>query len=285
MKQTLITLAVILASALYCAESKPLVLVSIPPQIEAVSSIGCHMVDVTTIVPTGASPETYTPSARQLTQFSKARLFLTIGAPIEKAIVPKIAAAFPSIKIVDGTKGMTLRHMEEQHEGHGHELHDPHVWLSIPNMIAYAKNVADALGGIIPQHKEQFQKSARLYTGKLTELDTTLKAALSQYKGESILVFHPAFGYFLDNAGIHQVSVEKHGKEASGKHIALLRQKVNSIKPKVLFVQPQFNRKNAESIANILDLKITVLDPLPADYSDGMSKLAGTILNAFKQAE
>lgn len=254
--------------------AKPLVLVSIAPQMEAVEAICGSIADVRTIVPTGASPETYSPSPREMMGIAKAQLLLTIGVPFETALIPKIHASFPKLKIVDCHAEMAMLKM--------HDGFDPHVWLSVSNMIIHADNAASALASIMPEHSETFKSNASSYKQKLVVLQERIATLLNPLQGKTVLEFHPAAGYMLNDFGIAQLSVEHHGKDATAKHLSEIADTVKKLQISTMFLSPQSNRKNAEATAQILHLSITIIDPLPAKYIQGMTDMAESIAEHCK---
>ncbi|MBQ6472829.1 MAG: zinc ABC transporter substrate-binding protein [Victivallales bacterium] len=279
-KPVLALLALLLAQAVWSA---PHLLVSIVPQLESVRAIAGDGAVVEALIPPGASPESYSPSAREVARFAKAQALLTIGAPAEVGIVPKLARAFPALRVWDCTRGMRFRAMEEHHHAHGHASghHDPHVWLSTANMLAHADCVAEALAELDPPNAAEYSRRAEDYKAKLKELGRLLHSRLAPFKGERILVFHPAFGYLLDECGLSQLSVEEDGKQGGGRHLAHLAAMVPTLKAKALFTQPQGNRRSAEAAAHVLGVPLLELDPLPAHYTPGMNALVETLCNAF----
>ena len=62
-------------------------------------------------------------------------------------------------------------------------------------------------------------------------------------KGKEVFVFHPAFGYLLDEYGLKQVPIETMGKSPGPRHLALLVHEARQRGVKVIFVQPQFPPK------------------------------------------
>ena len=260
----------------------PHLLVTIVPQLESVRAIAGEEAVVEAVVPPGASAESYAPSARDVAGFAKAQLLLTIGAPVEVGIVPRLQRAFPALRVHDCTKGMRFREIEEHHH-HGHGSgHDPHVWLSIANMLIHADCVAAALAELDPVNAASYRSRAETYKESLKELGRTLQSRLAPFKGERILVFHPAFGYLLDECGLTQLSVEEDGKQGGGRHLAQLAGQVPALKAKALFTQPQGNRRSAEAAARILGVPLLELNPLPERYSPGMSALVETLCTAFQ---
>lgn len=279
MKLLLLTLLACIACH---GTEKIMVITGIAAQNEAVKEIGDNFVYVESLLPRNASPETFSPSAKQLAICDKADLFLSINTPMERALLPKIKESFPKLRICDTTEGMNLRAIEgDSHDKHGG--HDPHVWLGIANMKIHAKNVAKALSSAMPHNANAIQSNLNAYLGKLDILEKEINNILLSIQGETILVFHPAFGYLLDSANILQLAVEQQGKEASAKHLTQISQAVKGLKCSLMFVQPQSNPISAAKAASILNRKIVVLNPIPVNYSSDMLELAKTIRSAFPQ--
>ncbi|MBQ2336083.1 MAG: zinc ABC transporter substrate-binding protein, partial [Victivallales bacterium] len=220
--------------------------------------------------------------------------YVTIGVPFEKMVVAKIHANFPKLKIVDGRTGMTFRRMEggahhhgEHHDhdddDHGHEMgeDDPHVWLSIDNMKCHARTVAAVLAEVLPELEHAaIDARAAEYLRELDALSAELKAKLSPLKGTEAVVYHPAFGYFLDDHGIRQKAVELEGKEPGARYLGTVIREAKHDGIRVIFVQPQFNAKAAEVLSHEIGGKVLPFDPLPNEYSDGLRRLADALLEA-----
>ena len=275
------------------AEVRPYaVFVSIGPQLESVTRIGGAAVDVRALVPAGASPETFSPGARVMSALARADLYVTIGAPFESVLLHKVKANFPNLKIVDGRAGMTFRKMEEHHHhGYHHEEddddhdeegeHDPHVWLSIENMKCHARTVAAALAELLPdaEHAAVDARAAE-YLRELDALSADLKSKLTRLRGTEAVVYHPAFGYFLDAYGIRQKAVELEGKEPGARYLGTVIREAKHEGIRAIFVQPQFNAKAAEVLSHEIGGKVLPFDPLPSDYSSGLRRLAEALLEA-----
>ena len=277
------------------AQGKPcVVFVSIGPQLESVMRIGGGKVNAQALVPAGVSPETFSPGAQVMSSLARADLYVTIGAPFEAVLLRKVQASFPNLKIVDGRMGMTFRKIEgHHHHGYHHEgsgedddhdeegEHDPHIWLNIDNMKCHARTVAGALAELLPdtEHAAVDARTAE-YLRELDALSVELKTKLEGLRGTEIVVYHPAFGYFLDEYGIRQKAVELEGKEPGARYLGTVIREAKRDGIRAIFVQPQFNAKAAEVLSHEIGGKVLPFDPLPADYSDGLRRLAEALLEA-----
>ncbi|MDD4540231.1 MAG: zinc ABC transporter substrate-binding protein [Lentisphaeria bacterium] len=271
----------------------PMVLfVSVVPQLEAVQRIGGDAVRVEALVPAGASPEYYQPDARRLVTLSRSRALLCIGAPLEKALLPKVRKNFPGVAVIDLRQGMALRQLtvgevpEAEHDhadGHGHDHGhaagepDPHVWLSVKNMICHAENVIAALCMLDPAGADGYRARGRAYSDELRQLDERLQRLLAPLRGTAVMVFHPAFGYFLDAYGLEQLTVEHEGKEPGARQLAALLRLARAKRVRAIYVQPQFNERSARSLAQSLGVQVRAWDPLPDPYIAGLERMAAVL--------
>ena len=234
--------------------AKPLVIVSVPPQKFILESICQDACDVTVIVPAGASPHTYEPSPKQLQYIADAALWFRIGESFEERLLPLFKGA-----VVDQREGIELL---------GCSCHggaDPHIWLSPVLLKQEARQICSAL------EKElglDFYENLAVLDQKLDSLIEELNAL--SYP-ETILVSHPAFGYFCRDFDIEQLSIEVEGKEPSLKQTAALMEKARGLKK--VFLQEQYSLRGGRRIAKELDLDILFVDPYAEDVVANLSHL------------
>ena len=121
--------------------SKPVFAVSILPQSYFVREIAGDTIDLLVLVGEGQSPHSYEPTPVQIARLSAAKTWVLSGTDFETSFEKKVMSQFPSIKILDGTKGAALRELhdwekelDDHHEGEAHEHDaDRHTWLGKEN--------------------------------------------------------------------------------------------------------------------------------------------------------
>ena len=253
------------------------IFVTISPMVEAVTAIGGAEVEAQTLLPPGFSPESYQPNARMLASLGKADALLTIGVPFEKILLEKLKGAFPNLLVVDGTRGMKYRFFEDGGK-------DPHVWLSASNMLVYANTVAEELCRLRPSQTEHFRARLAAYRKSLQEASDRNRVRLAALKDKVVLVYHPAFGYFLEEYGIAQLAIEEEGHEPTGGTLQQSLRQARSLHVPAIFVQPQFSPRAARTVAKELLCRVLVLDPLPTALTAGLEDLGKTISDAYSPA-
>ncbi|MCF8034756.1 MAG: zinc ABC transporter substrate-binding protein [Desulfarculaceae bacterium] len=267
-----------------------LVGVSIPPQAWLVSAVGGPYVKPLVLLPPGASPATYEPGPRQLASLGGARLYLSIGVPFERSLLPRLAASFPKLKVAPMQAGIKLRRLKGHHRGRdqqhlpGHEpgAPDPHVWLGPGQMMTLAANTARALSALDPAHADEFAANLSRVQARLKGLDARLAHILAPLKGHTVLVYHPAYGYLLDTYGLKQEAVELEGKEPGPRRLAAIVSEAKKEGIRVIFVQPQFSPASARALARAINGVVVSLDPLARDYPANLKAMAEALAKGLE---
>ena len=283
-----VPIAIMFAQASSSSGQKPVIAVSILPQAEFVQKIAGNSISVVTLVGQGASPHNYEPSPRQMTALSTASMWFTIGVEFENALIPKIKALYPKLKIIDTTQGIIYRNLEA-HAHEGEEVHneeesgkDPHVWLGYEAVKAQLAVILDELTVLNPTNKAQYKKNYDSYIQAIDVLFAQLKKDLAPMKGQTVFVYHPSFGYFFDEFGINQEAVEAGGKEPSQKSLALLIKKAQEDKVKVIFVQKQFSTNAAKTIAKAIGGSVVEIDPLATNWLENIMIMGKALQKAAR---
>ena len=127
------------------------------------------------------------------------------------------------------------------------------------------------------------EKNFEAFVRDLQNLDSRIKKVLTPFKGQKFYVFHPSFGYFSDAYGLTQVAVESGGKHPGPKYLATIIKMAKQDRVNVIFVQPQFDKKSARTIANAIGGTVVLIDPLAKDYINNLDNMTKKIEQAFKK--
>ncbi len=268
-------------------DPRPTVAVSIPPQAWLVGRIAGGHVRVITLLSPGDDPHTYQPSDAQVTGVMRARVYLRIGVPFEAGKWAKAIESSGRVKVVDVQQGITLRTIEaHEHDDHGHlasgqPAPDPHVWLSPKLLKVQARNVGRALAEADPDHAADYRTNLAELEAELDRLDGELAGILRPVRGRAFIVFHPAWGYFADTYGLHQVAIEVEGKEPADRELTELKEQAERIGARVVFVQLQISGRSADAVARAIGGRTERLDPLAEDVPANLRSAARAIAAAL----
>jgi zinc transport system substrate-binding protein len=260
------------------------VFVSILPQAYFAERIGGERVRVEVLVKPGQDPHTFEPTPRQMALLAEAEAFFRIGVEFENTLMPRIESTMKELVLVDCREGIHLRQMEsrgheedaEEQEGE-QEGSDPHIWLSVRNAIRIAATMHEAFLRLDPEGKQIYDRGYNQLIEELQTLDLRIAGILAAVAGKPFFVFHPSFGYFADDYGLEQIAVETGGAEPSARQLARLIEQARSLDVRVIFVQSQFSRKSAETVAAEIGGAVIPIDPLARDYVENLEEMARAV--------
>jgi len=257
------------------ADGKPIVAVSIVPEETFVKAVAGDTVNVVLMIPPGSSPENYEPTAKQMQQFSKSKIYFGIGVPSETSILSSLN---PSTKYVALEKAVSSVYPDRKL---GDER-DPHIWLSPKRAIVMVQEIADRLSEILPENKEIYQKNALSYIEKLKALDTDIIQIFSEAKGKTFLAEHPAFGYLADDYGLKMEVLEEDGKDATINHRIELEDTAKQKGITIIFYQSESGGSQVAQFAESIGGKAVSLSPLSGDYIENLKEMAKLIAGAAR---
>lgn len=264
------------------------VCVSIPPQADIVRNIGKDHVQVQVLITEGQDPHTFEPTPSQLVQLSKVELYFSLGLPFETRLLEKLHSISKNVKIIDTLEGLPVEghhhHHNHNHEAK-HEESDPHVWLSPPLLKGLAENITEALKKADTENSCEYENNYKSYKSKIDQTNQKIMKILSPYQGNSFYVFHAAFGHFAEAYGLKQVPVQFEGKEPGPRQLTHLIRQAQEENIRMIFVQPEFDRKPAETIAGAIGAKTVVMDPLAETILDNLMTMAEKIRNSMERRE
>jgi len=264
------------------SSDKRIVAVSIVPQETFVKEVAKDLVDVITLIPPGNSPETYSPTPKELQKFSQASIYFTIGVPAEQAnILPATRDLSPNTKIVD-LASIVSREYPDREFAPGER--DPHIWLSPKRAKVMIDTIQKELSDLDPENSDTYQKNAENYKARLDELDLSIKEKLKDLPNKSFIVYHPAFGYFADDYGLEMISLEEEGKEATPQRFQEVVEITKSKGIKVIFHQAEVDSRQAKAFAEEIGGRAEKIAPLAPDYIENLEKMADILADTLKDS-
>ena len=275
------------------AEKKLNVAASILPQKYFIEKIGGDRVDVSVMVLPGANPATYEPKPRQMVNLAQAQIYFAIGVPFESNWLPKFAKTNPGMTIVGTQSGIRKipmesgghRHHETDHDDEtiSADSKDPHIWLSPPLVMVQTRNILDGLVKADPEGRKVYEANYRAFLEELEVLDMKIRRVLQTTDPNArFMVYHPSWGYFAQSYGLEQIPIELEGKKPSPRKLLQLIKDARKNGIKVIFVQPQFSEKSAETIAAAIGGKVIFADPLAEDWANNLLRVGEKFKSAIE---
>ena len=259
---------------------KPTITVTIEPLRYFTEAIAGDKFNVVSIVPEGSSPETYDPTPQQMVNLNKSIAYLRIGyIGFEQSWISKLQENFPELSFYDTSAGVNLIHQQcsHSHGNNGEEKHahgiEPHIWNSTENAKIIANNICNALEEIDNRNSDYYQHKLDSITEIIERTDNEIRNIISGAE-KTFLIYHPALTYFARDYGLEQISIEEGGKEPSPAHLQSLIKLCREKNAKVIFVQQEFDMRNAETIAKELGVKVIPVNPLNYNWTEEMTNTA-----------
>ena len=255
---------------------KAIITVTIEPLRYFTEAIAGENYQVVSMVPKGSSPESYDPTPQQLVNLSKSQAYFRIGyIGFEQVWMKKLEANCPDMKVYNTSKGIDL--IRDKGHWHGDHFHEggvePHIWNSTQNALIIADNIYQALCELDSTHQADYKNRLDSLKQNIRQTDAETRRLLEN-ADSTFLIYHPALSYFARDYGLKQISIEEGGKEPSPAQLKKLIETCRNENVHTIFVQQEFDQRNAQLIAHELGINIVSINPLSYDWTEEMLRTA-----------
>lgn len=270
--------------------ARPRVVATTGVAADIVARLGGAELELSQLVPEGANPHGFAPSARDQAGLTEADLVVYFSPALEGAL--PIDAAERSFAFADHAGDPRTFAEEEVGGAEDAGSADPHLWLDPTKIAAALPALAEALGEIDPAHATDFTRRATAYAAQLADLDRELQRITATIPPESrkLVSSHESLGYFADRYGLQLIGAPfglAPEAAASAGELATLIDEVRAEDVPVLFAQlgdnPEVLRRIAEEngVAVVDDLRISSPGAGAGSYPEMMRFTAGRIATAL----
>jgi zinc transport system substrate-binding protein len=148
-----------------------------------------------------------------------------------------------------------------------------------------AQNIFHALKKLDSENEIFYINQIQRVQNRLTAVARSLKETVIAMPVDrrSFVVFHPSYGYLAKDFGLKQYAIEVNGKEPKPRDLANLIKMGRKNGIKAVFVQPEFSKRAAETIAKDLGAVVVETDPLAADFIGNTEKFIEALKEAGKR--
>jgi len=275
MKKTLIAFALTLAASnAFAAHGKLNVVTSTADLASITREVGGDLVDVTSIARGYQDPHFVEPKPSFLLLLRTADLLEVVGLDLEIGWLPPLIDQSRNARIRPGSAGYldVSRGVEildrptgpvNRSMGDVHPLGNPHYWLDPANAVRIAMQIEKKLEELQPEKASAFQQRLNDFKSRMNEADKRWRAALAPYRGAKIVTYHNSWPNFVRRYGLNVVGyVEpKPGVPPSPSHLFDLIGKMKQEKVKAILMEPYFDHKTPQSVADRTGANLAVLYP------------------------
>ena len=251
-------------------DDKPVITVTIEPLRYFTEAIAGDEFTVVSMVPKGSSPETYDPTPQQLVDLAQSKAYFRIGyIGFEQTWTEKLTDNAPHLQFFDMSENVELilddTHAHHHKDGHVHEGHshaggvEPHIWNSTINAQIIAGNILNALCAIDKANESVYMERYNVLIRQIEHTDSLICQMLSSPNADrAFMIYHPALSYFA--------------------HLKSLINSCKKEKVRIIFVQPEFDRRNADLIAQQTGTRVVAINPLSYDWEEEMMNTARALV-------
>jgi zinc transport system substrate-binding protein len=251
-------------------DEAPLVVATIFPVADLVSTVAGEVVNTTVLLPSGSSPATFELTPRHLEESGRAILVFAVGGGLD-GWVSDLVSRSAGVRSITLSAGISLDRSGHGHEHEG-ETGNPHIWLD-PILVRdhILPSIVDALSEALPAHAPVFRSRAAALMDSITALDEETRAAFTGLEGRGFVATHSAWIYYANRYGLREVgSIHEHpGAEPSARELGAIVEEARETGVAVVFSEPQIGKAAARALAMELDVPILILDPLGGPGVEG----------------
>ena len=236
--------------------------------------VGGDKVSVTSLARGYQDPHFVDPKPSFILALSKADVLIVVGRELEIGWLPplltssrnsKIQVSGPgyldaslNVKILEIPTGQITRAM-----GDVHPLGNPHYWLEPGNGRRIAQAIRDKFSQLSPGNASYFAQRYTDFDGRLAAGEKRWDATMAPYKGTKLVTFHRSWPNFMERWGLDVMGyVEpKPGIPPTPQHTIEVIDEMKRQGAKLIIVEPYFDLKTPQAIANQVGGKVLVLAP------------------------
>jgi zinc transport system substrate-binding protein len=251
--------------------------VSIAPFKYFVEEISGDDFRVNVMVPAGSNPHIYEPYPEQINQLRKSVAYISNGyLGFEMTWLDRFYEINKTMRKLSLGDNINALVSEHHHDGDNVESADPHYWVSPKCAMRMAASVRELLCQLNPSQSQKYETNYQSLVLKIQETDKKAQELFSDVLNRSFMIYHPNLGYLARDYGLEEIPVEYEGKEPTPSRMKELIDRARRGGLKTIFVQREYDTKNAKAIAGEIGAEIQIIDPL----SENWQKATLDIINA-----
>ncbi|MDX9929060.1 MAG: zinc ABC transporter substrate-binding protein [Bacteroidales bacterium] len=267
-------------------DDKEVISVSIGPLKYFAAAITGEEYEINIMVPPSADPHHYEPTMEQLQGLRRSVAYIGNGhLDFELSWLYRFYQVNPEMKIITFANNQDLIFANAwQHDDHWHyEGVDPHFWISPKAAYRMASDTRDLFVAMKPEAADRYEENYRKLVSEITALDRELMDTMAPYAGRHFMIYHPVLGYLARDYGLVQVPVEFEGKEPSPASLMETITRAKELNIKVIFVQQEFDTKNATAIASETGAQVVTINPLSENWPAAVREISAALTGSFQE--
>jgi zinc transport system substrate-binding protein len=261
-----------------------IITVSIAPFGYFIEEIAGDDFTVNVMVPAGADPHIYEPFPEQISRLRRSVAYISDGyLEFEMTWLDRFYESNRTMKKLSLGNNIDPLKAYRHHDSDHVEGIDPHYWVSPKCAMKMALSVKDLLCELNPARKLIYEQNYRIFLQKIEQLDRNAVELFSSVRHRAFMIYHPNLGYLARDYGLEEITVEFEGKEPSPSRLKELIDQSGKEGLKTIFVQREYDTRNAKAIADEIGGKIEIIDPLSGDWLKTTSDIITSVYKSLTE--
>ena len=249
-------------------------------------NVAGDLAEVSVLMPPGADPHGFEPSAQQLAQMQDADLVVANGADLEAQLTDALAeverAGVPVFRATEHIDTLTFEGHDAHADAHGHDdAHadesdaavgdgqvDPHFWWDPTRMADVVRALGQRLATLADGAGASEAAGARAadYAQRLAAVDRDVEQLLAAVPADErrLVTNHEAFGYFADRYGFEIVGTVipsvSTGAEPSARDLEELAHTIEQQQVDAIFTETIASDALADALATEVGADLEVVE-------------------------
>ena len=258
----------------------PKIAVSIQPIHSIVSNITQGVTTPSLLLDAQQSAHHFHLKPKQLSLIEQADLLVIVHPTFESGLAKVFQHAEHenrlSISPIDDEKHEDEAHKDhegdedEAHEEHQHAK-DPHLWLDIEQMQAFAHKLTRKLVKIDPKNQSKYLANLVQLERKLSTLHQQIAQQLDQANSKPLATYSNAFEVFIEHYQLNHIAsvVEQHEQRPSIKNLLAAKKSIQQHQAGCLLASTDVSPKQINLLKENLHLNTTRIDILGSSLKPG----------------
>jgi ABC-type Zn uptake system ZnuABC Zn-binding protein ZnuA len=207
-------------------------------------------------------------------QLRNADVFAFVGLDLEIGWMPLLLQGARNPRINAGGTGYldvsrAIRVLDrptgnvDRSQGDVHPAGNPHYWLDPENGRRIARLFRDRFSQLAPADAPVFARNYTAWEARLNAAERAWAPQIAQIRGKPVVAWHTSWRYFAEYNGMNIVGFmePKPGVPPSPSHLAGLIATVRRTGARVIVMEPYYDRRTADFVAQRTGARVLVLPP------------------------
>jgi zinc transport system substrate-binding protein len=262
-----------------------IITVSIVPFRYFVEAIAGDDFAVNVMVPSGSNPHIYEPFPEQVFKLRKSIAYISNGyLGFEITWLGRFYNTNRTMKKLALNQNIQPLVSAHRHDGEHEEGADPHYWVSPKCAMIMAASVKDFLVELNPGSKNKYETNYNNLLSVISGVDKKASDLFSGVKSKNFMIYHPNLGYLARDYGLEEIAVEFEGKEPTPSRMKELIDRSRACRIKTIFVQREYDAKNARELAHEIGAKVQIIDPLSGDWPGATTEIINALYESLSES-